>query len=247
MTALHKLCKLLSLCQTVHLLNNNHKRGRGTWARRIWGQSRRPAVKLRETYGKQHKTLDSFLCFLTFPHIENMTPWLHLNVSGKITTECGGMDGCWTFTRIPCWRCSALITRRGSLLKVQTGGDRVPLGFYHKQWNEILELMSFNSQNVGFYTDPLVHLKHLNYWDFSSKYFEHFTISILIVMAFSSKEKLNITKLHWNRERNNPQHTQKGLKCITLRGTNIDFFFFFKLKLWEHRSFPSYLAFFRRT
>lgn len=25
MTALHKLCKLLSLCQTVHLLNNNHQ------------------------------------------------------------------------------------------------------------------------------------------------------------------------------------------------------------------------------
>lgn len=25
MTVLHKLCKLLSLCQTVHLLNNNHR------------------------------------------------------------------------------------------------------------------------------------------------------------------------------------------------------------------------------
>lgn len=27
MTPLHKLCKLLSLCQTVHLLNNNYERG----------------------------------------------------------------------------------------------------------------------------------------------------------------------------------------------------------------------------
>lgn len=42
MTALHKLCKLLSLCQTVHLLNNNHNRDLGIWACRIWNTCQHP-------------------------------------------------------------------------------------------------------------------------------------------------------------------------------------------------------------
>lgn len=42
MTVLHKLCKLLSLCQTVHLLNNNYKRDLGIWVCRIWNTCQRP-------------------------------------------------------------------------------------------------------------------------------------------------------------------------------------------------------------